>query len=275
MGNTHYGFCALCGQETELTYEHIPPRKAFNWFSARTVSVLTCLESDTSNRKPWDFSGLPYNDAQRGTGAYSLCQKCNNNTGTWYGEEYVRFVYGFHGVMVKLQPSAGTMMNIEEATFRPLPVFKQIISMFCSINPGNINDERFQLLRQFVLNKNDTAFNKERLKVGMYLFAGGIQRCFPISAEILTGSAIQSKIRILSEITTYPVGFILYIDPDADFKMPILDITCFCDSSYEQEAKVQMVLPVYECNRMSPGDFRSKEELEECRKVNSECSEES
>ena len=33
----HYGKCALCGRECELTFEHIPPRGAFNSTPARPV----------------------------------------------------------------------------------------------------------------------------------------------------------------------------------------------------------------------------------------------
>ena len=34
----HFGKCALCGKECELTFEHIPPRRAFNSTPARPVS---------------------------------------------------------------------------------------------------------------------------------------------------------------------------------------------------------------------------------------------
>lgn len=84
------GKCALCGRDCELTFEHIPPRKAFNWIPEKTISgeQLICSLTD-SNRMPWDFSGLKYQNDQKGMGAYTLCQTCNNNTGTWYGDEYV------------------------------------------------------------------------------------------------------------------------------------------------------------------------------------------
>lgn len=35
MAKKVHGICCICGQETELTFEHIPPRAAFNHFSLK------------------------------------------------------------------------------------------------------------------------------------------------------------------------------------------------------------------------------------------------
>ena len=273
MGSKYFGRCALCGNETELTYEHIPPRKAFNWFPAKTVTGAAYINSIAPERKPWDFSGLPYNNTQRGTGAISICRQCNNDTGTWYGDEYIRFVHGFHYLMQKEQPKAGMTMYVEEATFRPLSVLKQIVSMFCSLNKEATEDPRFKLLREFVLDKTSTAFPKKRFRIGMYLFSSGIQRMAPISVRLLTGDN-EPRIEVLSEIATYPVGFILYFDPDDMVEMPCPDISGFCDCRYDEECRVQIALPVYECNIMFPGDFRSKVEIERCIDENTKWQEE-
>lgn len=34
------GTCCICGQETDLTFEHIPPRAAFNRFNLRMYDFL-------------------------------------------------------------------------------------------------------------------------------------------------------------------------------------------------------------------------------------------
>ena len=38
------GFCAICGLECELTFEHIPPRAAFNDKPSRMYSMENILE---------------------------------------------------------------------------------------------------------------------------------------------------------------------------------------------------------------------------------------
>ena len=58
-----FGKCALCGKECELTFEHIPPRAAFNSAPARPVSELELLRNDYAEdkgRMPWEIGGLLY-----------------------------------------------------------------------------------------------------------------------------------------------------------------------------------------------------------------------
>lgn len=38
MSSKHIGICALCGKEKELTFEHLPPNKAFNFTPAKPVN---------------------------------------------------------------------------------------------------------------------------------------------------------------------------------------------------------------------------------------------
>ena len=76
-----HGICCICGQETELTFEHIPPRAAFNHFSLKLYDFWGYLLSNRTR----------YNQLQKGAGMYSLCERCNNLTGEWYGAAYAEF----------------------------------------------------------------------------------------------------------------------------------------------------------------------------------------
>ena len=44
MAKKVHGICCICGQETELTFEHIPPRAAFNHFiiNIGTIQPSSC-----------------------------------------------------------------------------------------------------------------------------------------------------------------------------------------------------------------------------------------
>jgi hypothetical protein len=70
------------------------------------------------------------------------------------------------------------------------------------------------------------------------------------------------QFELISELVTYPVGYMLYFDPTENTKMPCPDITDFCNFRYDQEITIQIQLPIYECNSMIVGDFRTKEEIE-------------
>jgi hypothetical protein len=72
-----HGTCRICGLRRELTYEHIPPRCAFNEAPARMYSVeqWVILESGGPAK---------YRDQQRGPGYLTLCDECNNRrSGAW------------------------------------------------------------------------------------------------------------------------------------------------------------------------------------------------
>lgn len=81
-----FGKCSLCGKERKLTFEHIPPRSAFNNTPIKPVNGIDVLKDN--GRMPWDISGLKYENQQKGFGLYSLCQQCNNTTGRLYGNSY-------------------------------------------------------------------------------------------------------------------------------------------------------------------------------------------
>lgn len=59
------GKCHICQKETELTYEHIPPYKAFNWDSAKSIEgdeIMKLITDDS--RMPWEMEGLKYKPKQ-------------------------------------------------------------------------------------------------------------------------------------------------------------------------------------------------------------------
>lgn len=104
----HFRKCALCGKEGKLTFEHIPPSVAFNSTPARLVSGEEIFKEEVLNEKermPWDAQGLKYQNQQQGMGRYSLCQDCNNNTGSWYGEAYITFARTAHTAIKAYSPS--------------------------------------------------------------------------------------------------------------------------------------------------------------------------
>lgn len=78
--------CALCGNVGDLTFEHIPPKKAFN--NLRTLS-LSC---DQAMRLGGD-DPVDGKVQQGGIGAYTLCPRCNNSTGRWYARSLVEWCY--------------------------------------------------------------------------------------------------------------------------------------------------------------------------------------
>ncbi len=255
--------CALCGKSCNLTFEHIPPESAFNNSPARPVTADKLLGKD---KLPWDIEGLRYINQQQGLGRYSLCSKCNNNTGSWYGDEYVKFAYSIACAFSDLKVYESKAIGLEGV--HPLRFIKQVISMFCSIN-GYCDDTRFEDLRNFVLDKHAKGLDKLKYKVCMYFTKSSFSKHVPLT---VVGRLVNGKYESIavSEISAYPLGFILYFNPIENWEYNGVDITDFAECEYDRVVNVESPWVVYEINDYFPLYYRTKEEVVECRKKNND-----
>jgi Aminotransferase class-III len=86
MGRVIHGECRICGTHTRLTYEHVPPRCAFNDEPIKSYKLSEWWKLQ---------AGKPARHAneQRGAGDHLLCDRCNNHVcGTWYVPELCTWV---------------------------------------------------------------------------------------------------------------------------------------------------------------------------------------
>lgn len=243
MGKDIYGSCALCGKYMKMTFEHIPPRGAFNSRKAKIISgndYINGLSMDSFE----ELSELPYKEEQRGKGDYSLCADCNSLTGSYYGQDYIDFAQNIARVMVECDAKSDMALFIEAKELKPLSVIKQIVSMFCSLNSTAPIDG----LREFVLDKNKTGLGDYR--IGLYLFAKGVERSVPMVVGVNMNGADPIS---FSEIVSFPFGIILVWGKDTPFPLGCVDITGFADFKYEDEVCIKLSMPVYETKDMMPG----------------------
>lgn len=260
VDNSHYGKCCLCGQHKKLTFEHVPPKSAFNSTKTKIVPGIEALKKPTS-QMPWDLSGLHSKEQQRGTGDYYLCGECNSNTGFWYISHYTNFVkcideklrnknYSF------VQPRS---LEISFEHIRPLAIFKGIMVLFCDINHHYFNDENLQ---SYLLNYMETELDTKKYRLFIHIHGGGLQRVAGLSSITFTGGDKIETI-FLSEITTYPIGLTLYFDLPDTYHPAGIEITPFAHFPYAHQISTILQLPVLESNVMFPGDYRTKAEIKE------------
>lgn len=251
----HFGKCALCRKECELTFEHIPPRAAFNSFPTKPVSGDQLFIDNM--RMPWDTKGLRYNNEQRGMGLYSLCNDCNNKTGSWYGGAYVEIAHGIHGALSKPVPEDAARIQMND--IYPLRFIKQILSMFCSVN--NIEDKRLDPIREFVLDKNATNLDSSKNRVYMYYTKTMLVKYASITS-LLYKTKDSYEIHVVSEITAYPLGFVLSFGSNDVMKGQGIDITEFSKYGYDDVITVETGICINEMNDVLPTLYRSREEVE-------------
>lgn len=241
------GECHICGIKAKLTKEHIPPKGAFNKndFYISKSNPLMDKRNETDFKKLVEFDFNNSIKKQGGISYYTLCKKCNNDTGSWYANDYIHWIRG----VKSLTPEDKII------TFFPLRVIKQVISMFFSLNHIKLRDTHPKLIN-FILSKE-----QKKLPKGIRIYAynylvGGLR--------YLSNNILYSKGTIynLSEILFPPVGFVMSIDggkPDDR----LTEITWF--ASYDYDEKINHVhslnyLPTY---LQVICDYRSKEQIEE------------
>lgn len=128
--------CRVCGNVTNLSFEHVPPKGVGNTGRVEMLGIEDWLRREEEGA---DVKGTI---SQRGSGAYSLCRECNTRAGEFYVPEFQKL----HGTGIQAlseldletldkQPTAGYVeMNITGV--RPARLAKQIVTMVLAISPG-------------------------------------------------------------------------------------------------------------------------------------------
>jgi len=246
-----YGKCRICGAIGKLSFEHIPPEAAFN---NKSVRLLEGIDAITKNINGTKYSRI----SQKGFGNYTLCERCNNNTGAWYGNDFVNWCY--QG-MDLLRLTNGNPHLIYIHYLCPLKIIKQIITMFFSIN-GDRFCENNQELVGFVLNRKRKYLNEKYRVYTYFNYEGGtrstgIMGKFDINKSNLL---IASKPIIMSEFSFRPYGYVLTIDSDIPDRR-LFDITYFSNYDYDDFRVMSMDMKALPTHTVYAGDYREMDEI--------------
>lgn len=255
------GICHICGKYTYLTFEHLPPQKAYNNKRVKIIQGEDIIEQVTGTKKPWDFDGLKYKYNQRGTGLLSLCKSCNNITGRWYGNEYIKISNSILEYIYDKDMEKITAVGFKFKEFYPLRFLKQVISMFASTFP-DITISKSKNLKKFLLERDYTKLDIKKYRVTMYVLK--TKRIGWTGINIIKDSNLLNN-RKVATLDLYPLGFEFEFEP---FDKAInLDITQFANEyGYNDKVSIDMIIPARERNIIFPCDYRTKEEIEEQRK---------
>ncbi|MTI29315.1 hypothetical protein [Xanthovirga aplysinae] len=240
-----FGNCVICGEYGVLTQEHVPPKRAFN-NNRYYVHLINDEDPLAEPVKKWYKQG--------GIRFYTLCEKCNNNTGAWYANEYIDWCY--FGMDI-LRRSNGRPSLYYFNKIYPLRVIKQIIVMMFSVNNDSIFRELNPYLEQFVLNKWMNHLPPE-YNVYVYYNIRGKPRY-----KGYTVSYDKGKISVLCEVTYPPYGFVLTLQDSPPPDDRLTKISHFADFQYDTEWEIELnlnSLPTWLPN--IPADYRTKEEIQ-------------
>ena len=202
------GKCRICGVIGPFTFEHIPPRGALNSSPTMMYSGEELFKrlyaGDVDPTK-----GLRYKTMQQGYGHHVLCQRCNNNTGTFYAPHYNDLA---KAIIAKLKNEdlnssiENHEMNIKVRGMNGLAVFKQIISMFCCTSSTDLFIDEF---KDFILDQNSTRFKRDRWSVHMYINIGSRIHGSSGVMTVIDKKHTEVFSIVGAEVLTKPFGFVL------------------------------------------------------------------
>ena len=192
--------CHICGTKTKLTFEHVPPRAAFN-----DLPLVACQFEKMVHDDSLELHDNPKGKIfQKGAGAYTLCSKCNNDTGAWYGRWFVDWAY--QGLQLSENATLAPSLYYIFRIF-PLRVLKQIVCMFFSANGSRFQRVNSELVR-FVLNKHENGLN-QNIKIYTFFNISPRSRQTGIFSQFNMNT---DEIITCSEIAFPPFGYVMGIN---------------------------------------------------------------
>jgi len=246
------GKCHICGRIEKLSFEHVPPKRALN-----SNKAFMYLGKDVIGLEkfPWDLGGVAKKQLQRGIGFNTLCEKCNNDTGAWYGGAFVDFTRQGYEAIINNEILDKKSINIQFRNIYPLRVIKEIIAMFFSINNPELSSA-IPEFRDFVLDREKRGISED--KYGFYIFisTGRFLRYIGIGGILYS----DKSFKVASELCAPPFGYIFEIDPKG--KNQSVDITFFANNyTYNDCVNITIEIPVLGISSYLPLDYRNKEQI--------------
>lgn len=250
MAASNSGECWICGVVGKLTFEHVPPRAAFNDRGVFHAKLDEIFGGDWTPGTP-----IPRGKQQRrGAGRHTLCAKCNSDTGSWYGSAYVDFA---RQAMTLLQRSKGKMTLAYPYGIFPLRVLKQIIVMFFSACGPEFRRAHPELVK-FVLNREQRLLPRD-VHIFAYLH-DPINSTSTRQAGLTGYMSLGGASHVFSEIAFPPLGLILDFKAEP-IRKELCDLSQFGDSSINTWDICWLKLPVFPVVSPFPGDFRTVDEM--------------
>lgn len=246
--------CCICGEERHLTFEHVPPQKAFNAHRAKVSTMGDWLERDQNG------GNIKGQIVQGGSGRFALCADCNNFTGSKYAAEYVEWARVAAAYLRRFEPMAQfaqQQFSIRTGSFGiggvyPLRMAKQMVAMMMATSGPGLSTANPEL-RDFVLDEKLVGLSpKYRLYLSLFNDRKSRSSGVTGSVNVRTGGTTVG-----CEIAHFPFACALTLDePEPLF--PVGDVTQFVFNAYEAQASVVLKLLVGFCNTPFPNDLRTK-----------------
>ena len=228
MNKKPIGICHICGQTKELTFEHLPPRSTGNKGNIKCYDHDDLLQAYLSGKQP--LTSCKYSQSQGGYQLATICENCNNTTGSYYVRSYTDFSKSMVSALKAIDSKKINTIIEFDCTIRPLNFYKQVASIFCSV----LEPETVSMLGlgDFVLDKTTSTPKGKDFNIYMYLVP--IDSCSRHTTAI-TYTKIDTITHLtVAEFISPPFGFILNLSPSSVLSTKLYDISSFRNYTYGQ-----------------------------------------
>lgn len=251
------GLCSICGKGGKLSFEHIPPKAAYNEAGVELYGI-----DDWLKREDGELSGgVPQ---PQGTGLYTICKSCNELSGRHYVPEFAKLVHAGIQLHVQLSERWGDddpdghleprVATVGIQAVRPLLVVKEIVAMLLAVN-GPAFGTRNRALVDFVLDPNTRGL-PDRYRLFLSLFSGPLARFAGLSFVASPG-----RTSWLTEVAYPPFAYLLTLDSPPE--LPVGDITAWVDAERTETRDLTLDLLIAFGHTPLPADYRSRARVEQ------------
>lgn len=231
--------CRVCASQPATTREHAPSKKAGN--KGRMLHGRVNYEqSVVSGRMAWEVRPTQGNVFE------SLCDSCNNNTGSWYNPAYVKF--SGHCEQFGKSEHTGRPCKVQ-VEVHPQRVLKQGLTSLLAVSQPGLTT-KFPHLRDLVVGKEVKAALAP-MRLWLYLRAnrGGRSSGFGFWM-----SYDRKKGQLIAEFSFWPLGWLLTFDD-----LPVdgaVDVSAWSETDYHDKTVVDLTVPCQWAVGPYPADFR-------------------
>lgn len=257
------GRCRICGEQRELTREHVPPRAAFNKERGRVHSLLEWLSRTAEGVLPGGIL------RQGGNWGYTLCGPCNNFIGHEYADEYTRMAVGIVNTFVGEnvleldarpdQPIAGVTLtgNAPGSHPRPGMFVREVLALMCTMSADLDLAGRYPAIRRMILEAAVEPL-PDGMSLGMTAYFHKDSRFAGPALEVLPDEGIW---RFVMEVAHRPLAVLMVLATNGPAPH-VCDISSFTDVAPDEQKVIEASLAIGFGHTILPGDYRTRAMVE-------------
>ena len=221
--------CNICGQVTNLTWDHVPPKFCFNKQIVKFNSIIELNQEDTESQI-----------SQNGIKYRSICSKCNNSIlGRNYDIEYEKLVNILYDIYIT-PGEIGQYVEIQGIKINK--VARAIVGHLLAARNDYFDGKGENELREYFLNPNLKPPNEFKLLYYTYIY-----NTIMIIRDVVPKKFGRLEYAVpeglISCINSFPIAFILA--HKCDNEVDLYDLFELCTEDIEETVNIRIDLLSY------------------------------